>query len=75
MPGVAGSENCDDVVVASTAALREDVRRNVSSQDANHAIPVPRYQLAQFTIDTCQNLEAGRRWLLENHPLSTALRI
>ena len=68
-------ESCDNVVVAATAVLREDVRRNVSSQDANHAIPVPRYQLAQFTIDTCQNREAGRRWLLENRPLSTALRI
>jgi len=68
-------ESCDNVVVAATAVLREDVRRNVSPQDANHAIPVPRYQLAQFTIDTCQNQKAGCRWLLENRPLSTALRI
>ena len=74
-PTVAGDESCDNVVAAATAVLREDVRRDVSSQDANHAIPVPRYQLAQFTIDTRQNQEAGRRWLLENRPLSTALRI
>ena len=74
-PTVAGDESCDNLVVVATAVLREDVRPNVSSQDANHAIPVPRYQLAQFTIDTCQNREAGRRWLLENRPLSTALRI
>jgi len=74
-PTVAGDESCDNVAVAATAVLREDVRRSVSSQDANHAIPVPRYQLAQFTIDTRQNQEAGRRWLLENRPLSTALRI
>ena len=75
MPGVAGSENCDDVVVASTAVLREDVRRDVSSRNANQAIPVPRYQLAQLTIGAGPGQEPWREWSLEKGPLSTALRI
>lgn len=74
-PGVAGDENCDKVVVAAIAVLREDVRRGVSSPDANQAIPVPRYQLAQLTIDARPGQEPWREWSLENRPLSTALRI
>ena len=71
---VAGDKDCDAVVAAS-AILREDVRRDVSSPGANHTIRVPRYQLAQLTIDTGQNQEAGRGWLLGKRPLSTTLRI
>lgn len=74
-PGVTGDENCDNVVVAAIAVLREDVRRGVSSPDANHAIPVPRYQLAQLTIDARPGREPWREWSLESLPLSTALRI
>jgi hypothetical protein len=72
---VAGNENCDNVVVAATAVLREDALRGVSSQHASQAIPVPRYQLAQLTIDTRPGREAGREWSLAKRPLSTALRI
>ena len=75
-PSVAGDKDCDNAVVAAaTAILKEDVRRDVSSPGANHTIRVPRYQLAQLPIDTRQNQEAGRGWLLGNRPLSTALRI
>ena len=75
MPSVAGSENCDNVVVAATAVLREDARRDVSSRNGNQAIPVPRYQLAQLTIGAGPGQEPWREWSLEKRPLSTVLRI
>src|SRR5688572_16688739 len=75
MPIVAGSENCDNVVVAATAVLREDGRRDVSSRNGNQAIPVPRYQLAQLTIGAGPGREPWRESSFEKRPLSTALRI
>ena len=74
-PSLAGDENCDNVVMAATAVLREDTRRDVSSQGANQAIPVPRYKLTQSTIDASPGEEPWHAWLLEKHPLATALRI
>jgi len=74
-PSVAGDENCGNGVVAATAVLREDVQRAVSSQNANQAIPVPRYQRAQLTIDARRGQEPWRGWSLEKRSLSTALRI
>ena len=74
-PNVAGDKNCDNVVAAAIAVLRDDVRRGVSSQDANQAIPVPRYQLAQLTIDARRGQEPWWESSLERRPLSTALRI
>ena len=74
-PTVAGDESCDNLVVVATAVLREDVRRDVSSRNANQAIPVPRYQLAQLTIGAGPGQEPWREWSLEKGPLSTALRI
>jgi hypothetical protein len=73
-PSVAGDEDCGTVVLAATALLREDVRRDVSSH-TNQAIPVPRYQLAQLTIDARLGQKPWREWSLEQRPLSTALRI
>ena len=72
---VAGDEDCGKLAVAATAVLREDVRRDVSSQDTNQAIPVPRYQLARLTIDARPGQEPWCAWSLEKRPLSTALRI
>ena len=69
-PSVAGDEDCDNVAVAVTAVLREDVRRDVSSRNANQAIPVPRYQLAQLTIGARPGEEPWREWSLEKRPLS-----
>ena len=74
-PSVAGDDNCGNPVVGATAVVREDVRRGVSSQDTNHAIPVPRYQLAQLRIDSCPGQETWRERSLEKRPLSTTLRI
>lgn len=75
MASVAGDEDCDNVVVAAIAVLREDVRRDVSPHDANQAIRVPRYQLAQLTIGDHRGQEPWRWWTLEKRPLSTSLRI
>ena len=75
MPRVAGDEDCGKLAVAATAVLREDVRRDVSSQDTNQAIPAPRYQLARLTIDARPGQEPWCAWSLEKRPLSTALRI
>ena len=75
MPRVAGDEDCGKLAVAAAAVLREDVRRDVSSQDTNQAIPVPRYQLARLTLDARPGQEPWCAWSLEKRPLSTALRI
>lgn len=72
---VASDESCGTVDVAATAILGEDVRRNISSRDANQAILAAHSQLAQLTTDTRPGEQAGREWSLENRPLSTALRI
>ena len=74
-PSAVGDENCNNVVAATIAVLWEDPRRDVPSQDANQAIPVPRYQLAQLTIDARPGGEPWRAWSLERRPLDTALRI
>ena len=74
-PSVAGDEHCDNVVLGATAVLREDARRDVSSQNANQAIPVPRYQLAHLTIAARPGEEPWRAWSLEKRPLDTTLRI
>ena len=74
-PSVVSDEDCDNVAVAVTAVLREDVRRDVPSQDANQAIPVPRFQLAQLTIGIRAGEEPWCAWSLEKRPLDTALRI
>jgi hypothetical protein len=69
---------CDDCNRASLSAvqfLREDVQRSVSALDADHAILVPRYQLARSTSAADSGQEPGRTWWLEKRPLPTALRI
>lgn len=71
---VAGDDLCDDVL-NSAVFVREDVRRGVSSPDADHAIPVPRYQLAHSTTDASPRLAPGHQGSLDTRPLSTALRI
>jgi hypothetical protein len=75
--GVARDSNCDNVVggPAATAALREDVRRGVSSQDASQAVPVTRDQFVQLTIDAAPGHEPWRAPTPDSRPLSTALRI
>lgn len=72
---VAGDEDCGKVVVAATAVLREDVRRDVPSQDTNQAIPIPPYALAQLKVDARPGQEPWRDGSLEKRLLSAALRI
>ena len=74
-PSVAGGESCNDVELGAAAVLREDLRRGVSSPDANQAITVPRYLLAQLTIDARPGQEPWRECSLGKRPLATALRI
>lgn len=71
---VAGNECCDVMRVSAAAFVREDVRRNVSS-DTGYAIPVPSYEFVHPTIATRPGQGAGRQWSLEARPLSSALRI
>jgi hypothetical protein len=70
-PSVTGDEHCDNATAAA-AVLREDVRRGVSSWEANQA-SVVRFDLALLTIDAPGQVRRAR-WL-EKPPLSTALRI
>ena len=74
-PSVAGDKHCDNLASSAIAFLREDARRDGSSQNANQAIPAPCYQLAQLTIDARLGKEPWRAWSLEKRPLDTALRI
>jgi hypothetical protein len=74
-PSVAGNENCDSVLMAATAVLRGDERREVSFQNAHQAVPVLRHQLAHLTVGPRPGYQSGRERSLERRPLSTALRI
>ena len=74
-PTVAGDENCDSVLMAATAVLRGDERREVSVQNAQLSVPVLRPQLAHLTVGPRPAYQAGRERSLERRPLSTALRI
>ena len=74
-PMVAGEKSCDNVVTAGILGFREDVRRGVSSHDPSQAIPVPRYQLTELTIDARRGQEPWRKSSLDGRPLSVALRI
>jgi hypothetical protein len=64
-------EGCDQAV-AAVGVLRQEAL----SADAQQAIPVARYQLAQLTIDASA---ADARWrrgcFLDKRPLATTLRI
>jgi len=73
-PSAGGDDSCDHQVL-SAAFVPENVRRALSSPDWDHAIPVPRYQLAHSTIDAPPRHEPGREWPLEKRPLPTVLRI
>jgi len=72
MPIVAGDGSCDNVAL-TTAALREDIRRGDSN--THQALSVPRYQLAQLTMDVRSDQELWSQRTLVKRPLSTNLRI
>lgn len=71
---VRAGDRCDHEVLSVAAFLREDVWRSVFV-GADHAMPVPRYQLSSSTIDARPGHEPGREWALEERPLPTILRI
>ena len=75
MARLAGDQGCETVVVAAAAVLREDARRDVSSQDAKQAIPVTRYEFARLRIDARADEKPWRDRSLDQRPLSSALRI
>ena len=75
-PSVAVSDDgCDEVALSAVALLREGVRRGISSPEGEHAILVPRYQLARLTTGAPLGYKPGRDSPLERRPLKTALRI
>jgi hypothetical protein len=74
-PNVAGDKRCDNVEAGVAATLREDVRRGVPFQDANHVVPVPRFQLVQLTTDVRRGQEPWRKSSVERPALPTTLRI
>ena len=71
---VLAEDSCDHVVLSVAAFLREDVRRGVSAPHADHAILVPRYQLALST-NARPGSDKARKWPLEKRPFPTVLRI
>lgn len=74
-PSVAGDDRCNDGVPSVAVIFREHVRRGVSASDVDHAMVVPRFQIAPSTTAARSGQEPGREWSLEKRPLATALRI
>jgi hypothetical protein len=68
-------DECDKEAVGAALFLREDVRRTVCDPDVDHAILVPRSQIAQVTIDTRLRREPSPQWSLERRSLATVLRL
>jgi hypothetical protein len=74
-PTLSDTGSCDDVMLVTAAAIREDVRRAPSPIDAQQAIQVPRFLLAPSTTDSHNVRKPREEWPLEKRPLSPALRI
>jgi hypothetical protein len=74
-PSVSAHDNCRSDVGGAVAFVREDARRSAAAPDAQNALAVPRFLLALSQIDLGSGFESGRRPLLEERPLRTALRI
>lgn len=68
-------DRCDDAVLGVAAFVREDIWRSVSVLGADHAMPVPRYQVPSSTIDARFGHEPGREWAFEERSLPTILRV
>lgn len=73
-PTVADDDSCNRMVIITAAFLPEEVRRDVSAPNAEHAILVPHHSLYSTTV-TRPGHEAEREWSLEKRPATTALRI
>ena len=71
----ANRDECDRVAVGTAQFLREDVERSVAAAGVDHAIMVPRHQLAHSPIDSRPGQEPGRERSLDERLLLTILRI
>lgn len=74
---MAGDDACDkcDNAVGAVQFLLENLRRIASDPDVDHAVLVPRYQLAHPTIAGRPGLEPGREGSIEARRLLTILRV
>lgn len=73
-PIMAGDDGCEDEVL-SAAFLREDVRRDGSSPNGDHGVPVHRSHLTRSVSGANPGHESRREWSLERVPLPIALRL
>jgi hypothetical protein len=75
-PTVRGDDNCSDPVTLGTVAfVREDGRRTAPGPDLQNALVVLRFRFVAPSIDPRPGYESARRSLLEERPLTIALRI
>jgi hypothetical protein len=74
-PSVRADDTCTNGAVAAVAFVREDGRRTVPAPDAQNALVVLRFRFVTPPTDPRPGYESGRRLLLEERPLVTALRI
>jgi len=68
-----GDDHCRLTAVSVPGFIREDGSRSLSS--AAHAVPVPRYRLAQPARELRHAHIAQRTRVLERQPLETTLRL
>ena len=74
-PSVTSNDSCPDIAAASTAFVREDVRRGVSAPDALQAVVVAPFQFTPPPSHPASVRESAQRSLLDARPLVLALRI
>ena len=74
-PSVTSNASCPDIAAASTAFVREDVRRGVSAPDALQAVVVAPFQFTPPPSYPTSVRESAQRSLLDARPLVLALRI
>jgi len=74
-PSVRADDTCTNVSVEAVALVREDSRLTAPASDARNALVAVRFRLVAPSTDPRPGFESGRRLLLEERPLVTALRI
>jgi hypothetical protein len=73
-PSITSNDSCPDVTVASTAVVREDLRRGVSAPDPQAVDSAP-FQFAPPPRVRASADEAARLVRLDARPLVLALRV
>ena len=74
-PSVTAKDGCPDIAAGTSALVREEVRRRVSSSDAQHAVVVAPFQLVPSPTPPEFGRELGQHPPLEARPLILTLRI